>query len=64
MKNILKYTYLLLVISVSFSSCDTDAEYVTYEGPNYIMFSDTLYQLPVQNDEEFFQLPVVPGLPG
>ncbi|MBO5263630.1 MAG: DUF4984 domain-containing protein [Bacteroidaceae bacterium] len=59
MKNILKYTYLLLVISVSFSSCDTDAEYVTYEGPNYIMFSDTLYQLPVQNDEEYFQLPVV-----
>lgn len=59
MKNLLKYTYLFIVMSVSFSSCDTDAEYITYEGPNYIMFSDTLYQLPVQDNEEFFQLPVV-----
>lgn len=59
MKKIVKNIFLFLTVAASFSSCDTDAEYITYEGPNFIMFSDTLYQLPVQNNEDYFSLPVV-----
>ena len=59
MKKMIKYIYMLCAASVVLTSCDTDAEYITYEGPNYIMFSDTLYELPVQNNEEYFDLPVV-----
>lgn len=29
-----------------------------YSGPNYIMFSDSLYVLPIQNNEEYFDIPV------
>lgn len=40
----------------TFNGCNTD--YTTYSGPNYIMFSDTLSVLPVQNNEEYFDIPV------
>lgn len=33
-------------------------ERTSYTGSNYIMFSDTLNVLPVQNNEEFFDIPV------
>ncbi|MBR3884339.1 MAG: DUF4984 domain-containing protein [Bacteroidaceae bacterium] len=33
-------------------------EYTTYSGPNYIMFSDTMYVFPVQNSEDYFDVPV------
>lgn len=59
MKKILKNICLLFVLSAAVSSCDTDAEYITYQGENYTMFSDTLYELPVQDDETYFKLPVV-----
>lgn len=39
------------------SSCNE--ERVRYDGPEYVMFSDTLYTLPVQSDEEIFDIPVV-----
>lgn len=29
-----------------------------YSGPDYIMFSDSLYVLPVQNNEDYFDIPV------
>ena len=35
-----------------------DAERPSYEGPNYILFSDTLTVLAVQNNEEVFDIPV------
>ena len=35
-----------------------DEERTTYTGPNYIMFSDTLYVLPVQDNVEYFEIPV------
>ncbi len=59
MKKILKNICLLFALSVMAVSCDTDAEYITYDGGNYTMFSDTLYELPVQDNETFFELPVV-----
>lgn len=44
---------------VSVAACDTDAEYITYKGENYIMFSDTLYEFPVQNNTDCYEIPVV-----
>ena len=29
-----------------------------YSGPDYIMFSDSLYVLPVQNNDDYFDIPV------
>lgn len=36
--------------------CDT--EYTTYDGENYIMFSDTLYVFPVQEAKDSFEVPI------
>ena len=46
-------TFALLLTIVSCEEART-----TYTGPNYIMFSDSLYVLPVQNNEEYFDIPV------
>lgn len=35
----------------------------TYNGPSYITFSDTLYQIPVQEDGEYYDVPVVATQP-
>ena len=32
---------------------------VTYSGPEYMLFSDTLYVLPVVDDQEYHNIPVV-----
>lgn len=45
--------FALLLISVSCEETRT-----TYAGPDYIMFSDSLYVLPVQNNEDYFDIPV------
>lgn len=44
---------LLLVLA---TACEQ--ERTIYDGPDYIMFSDSLYVLPVQNSEEYFEIPV------
>lgn len=54
MKRIL--TGLCALLSLIATSCDE--EYTTYSGPDYIMFSDTLHVLPVQNSGEYFDIPV------
>ncbi|EJX10645.1 secreted protein containing Na-Ca exchanger/integrin-beta4 domain protein [gut metagenome] len=48
---------LLVGLACTAISCG-DAEKPTYEGPNYILFSDTLNVLGVQNNEEVFDIPV------
>lgn len=58
-KNMNKLIAILCVVafaSLGFVSCDE--EYTTYSGPNYIMFSDTMYVFPVQNNEDYFEVPV------
>lgn len=59
MKKIFANLCIASALLVSLVSCNTDAEYVTYTGPNYMMFADTLFELPVQGDGESFELPVV-----
>ena len=48
---------LVALVFTGLTSCEP--EYKTYSGPNYIMFSDTLYEMAVVDDEAYFDLPVV-----
>jgi hypothetical protein len=57
MKQILKYITLALVAAAAFSSCHE--RYVTYDDAEYVMFADTLQTYPVQQDVEYFSIPVV-----
>lgn len=68
MKNIIKnrlgmasrcILHLLLVAFYFAALTSCDPEYTTYSGPNYIQFSDTLYEMAVVDDEAYFDLPVV-----
>lgn len=45
------------VLALSMSSCET--EHTMYSGPSYVMFADTLSVLPVQNNDEVFDIDVV-----
>lgn len=45
-----------LTAILSFVGCEQDKP--LYEGPNYLMFSDTLYRYPVQENNEIFNVPV------
>jgi hypothetical protein len=49
---------LCLVFALLLALVGCDEERTTYTGPNYIMFSDTLYVLPVQDNVEYFDIPV------
>lgn len=57
MKQILKYIALPLVAVLSLGSCHES--YVTYSDAEYVMFADTLATYPVQQDVEYFSIPVV-----
>lgn len=63
LKNIISKTILAAamplltgIAAIGFSSCE--AEYITYDGPDYIMFSDTMYVFPVLNSEDYFEIPI------
>ena len=48
---------MLALLMCAITSCG-DAERPSCDGPNYILFSDTLTVLAVQNNEEVFDIPV------
>lgn len=50
------YAMLLAVLTITATSCEADRP--SYDGPSYILFSDTLNVLPVQNNDEYFDIPV------
>lgn len=56
MKKIFIGLSAIFILVLGLVSCDS--EYVKYSGPNYIMFSDTLSVLPVQNNKEYFDIVV------
>lgn len=56
MKKIITKLCAVAALLISVAACD--AEYTTYSGPDYVMFSDTMYVFPVQNSEEYFEIPV------
>ena len=56
----MKKTQILLfaVFALLLTVTGCNEERTTFSGPNYIMFSDSLYVLPVQNNEDYFDIPV------
>ena len=60
-KTMKKNILTIIVAFVAVVSCLTGCkpEYTTYSGPNYIMFSDTLYEMAVVDNESYFDVPVV-----
>ncbi|MBO7280446.1 MAG: DUF4984 domain-containing protein [Bacteroidaceae bacterium] len=56
MKKIITKMCVALALLLSVVACDS--EYTTYSGPNYIMFPDTMYVFPVQNSEDYFEIPI------
>ena len=57
MNHLYKYAIAVLLLMFSFTSCKE--RYVTYSDAEYIMFADTMSIYPVQNDVEYFSIPVV-----
>ena len=57
MKQILKYITLAFVAVTLAVSCHE--RYVTYSDAEYVMFADTIATYPVQQDVEWFSIPVV-----
>lgn len=53
-----KFIGIFAVCTLLLTMIGCDEERTIYSGPNYIMFSDSLYVLPVQNNEELFDIPV------
>lgn len=56
MKQTLKYMTLILAVLLA-GACQE--RYVTYDDAEYVMFADTLATYPVQQDVEWFSIPVV-----
>ncbi len=57
MKKYLIYITLAFAAMLTASSCHE--RYVTYDDAEYVMFADTLQTYPVQQDVEYFSIPVV-----
>lgn len=57
MKQIIKYMTILFAAASVFSSCHE--RYITYSDKEYVMFADTMATYPVQEDVEWFSIPVV-----
>ena len=55
MKNI---SVIICAVAAVLLAVSCDEEYTTYSGPNYIMFSDSTYIFPVQNSEDYYEIPV------
>lgn len=58
MKRLLTRIVALMILVAGFWGCD-DLGRTTYSGSDYVMFSDTLSMYPVQNSEQWFEIPVV-----
>lgn len=56
MKRILIGLSAFVAVVAALTGCSTDK--VTYNGPEYVIFSDTLSYFPVQNSEDWFNVPV------
>ena len=57
MKLVLKYITLTFLAVLMLNGCKES--YVTYSDAEYVMFADTLKVYPVQQDVEYFNVPVV-----
>lgn len=54
----MKHRYILIALILSvLSSCNSE-RHVIYDGPDYIMFSDTLYTFGILDSGEYFDIPI------
>lgn len=58
MKKFLIDLNMVLVLFLILVSAGCKEERTLYDGPNYILFSDSLYVFPVQNNEDYFEIPI------
>ena len=58
MKQLLIGIAAIIMLAAGVSGCG-DIDRTTYSGPEYVMFSDTLSVYPVQNSDDWFDIPVV-----
>ena len=58
MKQLLLGIAAIIMLAAGVSGCG-DIDRTTYSGPEYVMFSDTLSVYPVQNSDDWFDIPVV-----
>ncbi|PTN10420.1 DUF4984 domain-containing protein [Mangrovibacterium marinum] len=47
---------ILFALMVALTGCDSSADRVVYDGPEYVMFADTLTYFPVSNSEDYLEL--------
>lgn len=50
------YSLLFAAATVGLTSCNE--EYTVYEGPDFVMFSDSEYVVAVQDDQTIFEIPI------
>ena len=58
MKRLLIGITAIVGFAIGLAGCG-DTDRTIYSGPEYVMFSDTLSMYPVQNSEDWFEVPVV-----
>lgn len=58
MKRIISGILLVSALVFSLPGCDTAKDRTTYEGPEYVMFADTLTLFPVTNNESVLDITV------
>ena len=56
MKKMMMRCLAAVAVLIALASCSQ--EYITYSGPSHIMFSDTLYQYPVEESNNVFNVPI------
>lgn len=54
-----KYLSVVLLSCATFFLVACEADKITYEGPDYIMFSDSLQTIAIQDAETYHEIPVV-----
>ncbi|WP_430812795.1 MULTISPECIES: DUF4984 domain-containing protein [unclassified Carboxylicivirga] len=58
MKQIVAVFAFIATLIIALPSCDGTADRVTYDGPEYVMFSDTLTYFPVSDSETYLHVPI------
>lgn len=53
------YNILLTAVLFVVAACSSQTEEITYQGNNFVQFSDSTFQMPVTEDERVFEVPVV-----
>ncbi len=58
MKRILNQLLTVSLLVVVLQACDSSADQTTYDGPEYVMFADTVSYFPVSNSQDYFDVAI------